>query len=166
MSQDGAGDGGEYLGVLDEWAQEQAQQRGRDQARDRWDNEERGVTGMPETEEEARGVWSRIAPLVDRTRRTRLEADLTELMVQTRRDLALALLVAREHASHPYIARLERENAALREIAQELITAADATGVEMRPYAGPGHSRIIGPFPNALEKARVLLAGKGEEDGA
>ncbi|HEU5423637.1 MAG TPA: hypothetical protein VFU72_08865 [Nitrolancea sp.] len=57
--------------------------------------------------------------LARRTRLTRLERPLEELMTQTRRDLARALLVAREHASHPYIAQLEQENAALAaEVAQ------------------------------------------------
>src|SRR5690242_6944145 len=39
----------------------------------------------------------------------------------------------------------ERQN--LRAELENLIAAADATYVESLPYAGPGHTKVVGPFP-------------------
>lgn len=46
----------------------------------------------------------------------------------------------------------------LRAELKSLIVAADETYIHVRPYAGIGHTKIVGPFPGALEHARALLA--------
>ena len=52
----------------------------------------------------------------------------------------------------------EAREAALVAMLQRLVSDADATYVDVRPYAGLGHTKIVGPFPSTLEQARALLA--------
>lgn len=48
------------------------------------------------------------------------ERTLDALMKSTRRRLAEEVIKLREHASHPYITRLERENAQMRDVLTQL----------------------------------------------
>ena len=60
---------------------------------------------------------------------------------------------------------LRAEVAALHAMLDELIRAADHTVVETRPYAGLGHSKVIGPFPEVLARAKRFVATLKSADG-
>lgn len=62
--------------------------------------------------------------------------------------------------------RLQAREAVLVEMLQKLIRDADATYVDVHPYAGVGHTKIVGPFPSTLEQARALLVSDSADDEA
>lgn len=53
-----------------------------------------------------------------------------------------------------------------RAMLRELVAAADASYVDIHPFAGPGHSKIVGPFQAAIDNARALLARADEGEGS
>ena len=67
-------------------------------------------------------------------------------------------LLAEVERLRAVITAKEKREAALVDMLQRLIRDADATYVDVRPYAGLGHTKIVGPFPNTLEQARAVLA--------
>lgn len=127
----------EYRGILDELAQQQlARQRERDTTADQRDNERGGSTPGE----------------------ARLERLQRESAVCTTHHAACACGQLAELRLIDLCQRLERENAALREALRDnVMPDPDYPGQWLYGCAVPR---------DAVEKARELLAGKGEEGGA
>ena len=88
-------------------------------------------------------------------------------------DLSMIGELGEHNVEHDYlrdllaeVERLRARETALVAVLRQVVRDADATYIDVRPYAGIGHTKLVGPFPDTLEQARALLASAdGERSG-